>query len=171
MANDKPARRPKAETPKGFRDYFGAPDTGSLMRVLNGTQTLEQGVWHNDALRFDILFGDDADANAADIFAGQAFRRLLRNARRSYDVILIDSAPVLLVPDARVIGRLVDAIIYTVRWDKTREKQVQQGLRSFQQIGVPVTGLVLSQINPKGMRKYGYGQDHGSYGTSGYYKN
>ncbi len=154
-----------------FRDYFGAPDTGSLLRVLNGQQSVEDAVWHNDALGFDVLFGDESEANAADIFSGPAFRRLIRTVRRTYDVVLIDTAPVLLVPDARVIGRLADAVLYTVRWDKTREKQVQQGLRSFQTIGVPVTGLVLSQINPKGLRRYGYGQDHGTYGSNGYYKN
>ena len=154
-----------------FASYFGQPVTGGLQKVLSGKQTLGNAVWHHDGLNFDVLFSEDPRANAADIFSGAAFRRLIRQARTDYDVVLIDSPPVLLVPDARVIARLADAVLYTVRWDKTREKQVAAGLRAFASVGAPVTGLVLSQVNAKGMKRYGYGKDYGTYGTSGYYQN
>lgn len=154
-----------------FKDYFGANEASNLIDVLSGQIRLQDAVWHSDDLGFDILFGADAPANAADIFSGQAFRRLIRQARKEYDIVLIDTPPVLLVPDARVIGQLADAVLYTVRWDKTREKQVLQGIRAFQTVGVPVTGLVLGQINARGMKRYGYGQDYGTYGSSGYYQN
>ena len=153
-----------------FQDYFGAPDTPSMMQVLSRKAKLEDAVWHDPDIGFDVLFGDEAPANAADIFSSRQFRQLIRTARKSYDVILIDTPPVLLVPDARVIGKLADAVLYTVRWDKTREKQVLQGIRAFETVGVQVTGTVLSQINARGMKKYGYGQDYGNYGTSGYYQ-
>ena len=138
--------------------------------MLSRKAKLDEAVWRNPDLGFDVLFGDEAPANAADLFSSRQFRQLIRTARKSYDVILIDTPPVLLVPDARVIGRLADAVLYTVRWDKTREKQVLQGIRAFETVGVQVTGTVLSQINARGMKKYGYGQDYGNYGTSGYYQ-
>lgn len=90
--------------------------------------------------------------------------------RKSYDIVLIDTPPVLLVPDARVIARHVDAMLYTVRWDSTREKQVQQGLKAFRSVGVEISGTVLSQISPRGMKRYGYGKDYGTYGGAGYYQ-
>ncbi len=153
-----------------FQDYFGAHDTPGMMQVLSRKAKLDEAVWRNPDLGFDVLFGEEAPANAADLFSSRQFRQLIRTARKSYDVILIDTPPVLLVPDARVIGRLADAVLYTVRWDKTREKQVLQGIRAFESVGVQVTGTVLSQINARGMKKYGYGQDYGNYGTSGYYQ-
>jgi capsular exopolysaccharide synthesis family protein len=154
-----------------FQDYFGTPDCGSLLRVLTAKQTLTEAVWHSAELEFDILFGEAGGASAADIFSTNAFRRLIEAARAEYDVVLIDTPPVLLVPDARVIARHADAVIYTVRWDKTREKQVRAGLRSLQIVGIRVTGLVLGQINQRGMKRYGYGKDFGTYGNSGYYAN
>ena len=153
-----------------FHEYFGAQGTPTMMQVLSGKSKLEDAVWHSPDLGFDILFGDDAPENPADIFSSRAFRQLIRTARKSYDVVLIDTPPVLLVPDARVIGALADAILYTVRWDKTREKQVLQGIRAFETVGLQITGTVLSQINMRGMKKYGYGQDHGTYGASGYFQ-
>ena len=115
-----------------------------------------------------MLAGDKTNSNAADLFASPQFGRLLRYARKSYDVILIDTPPVLLVPDARVIGQHADAILYTVHWDKTPRPQVIAGLRSFQTVGLRVPGMVLSKVNPRLQKSYGH--DHGL-DSKGYYHN
>jgi succinoglycan biosynthesis transport protein ExoP len=73
------------------------------------------------------------------------------------------------VPDARVIGQSVDAVIYTVKWDSTTHRNVQDGLKALESVNIRVAGLVLSQINMHGMKRYGYGDTYGSY--SGYYDN
>ncbi len=77
----------------------------------------------------------------------------------------------LVVPDARVIGPQVDAVVYSVRWDSTPRAQVQEGLKQFASVNIPVAGLVLSQINPRGMKRYGYGGQYGAYSryARGYY--
>jgi succinoglycan biosynthesis transport protein ExoP len=79
---------------------------------------------------------------------------------------------VLVVPDARIISTLADAILYTVKWDSTTKHQVEDGLKQFRSVNVPVTGLVLSQVDIKGMRRYGFGGQHGSYSryAQGYYE-
>ncbi|PKP79598.1 MAG: chain-length determining protein, partial [Alphaproteobacteria bacterium HGW-Alphaproteobacteria-2] len=91
-------------------------------------------------------------------------------ARTNYDYILIDTPPVLVVPDARVIGRHADAILYVVHWDKTTRTQVTEGLGMFSSVGLRVSGVTLSQIDLAGMRRYGYGGQYGydSYGTKYY---
>lgn len=79
----------------------------------------------------------------------------------------------LIVPDARIIAQEADAVLFTVKWDSTSKSQVQEGLRLFAQSNQKVTGLVLSQINPRGMKRYGYGGKYGAYGGYGsnYYTN
>ena len=71
------------------------------------------------------------------------------------------------MPDARVIGQSVDAIIYSVTWDDTSKSQVYEGLRQFASVNLRVTGLVLAQIDPKGMKRYGYGGKYGAYSRYG----
>ena len=83
--------------------------------------------------------------NAADIFASHRFPKLLTELRNHYDYILIDSPPVLSVPDARLIGANSDVSIYIVKWDKTTRDQVDQGLDMLTSIGINATGLVLNQ--------------------------
>jgi Mrp family chromosome partitioning ATPase len=74
---------------------------------------------------------------------------------------------VLVVPDARVIGQSADAIVFNVRWDSTTHAQVDEALRQFETVNLPVTGLVLTQIDPKGMKRYGYGGRYGAYSRYG----
>ena len=68
------------------------------------------------------------------------------------------------------MGQSVDAIIYTVKWDSTTRNQVREGLRMFETVGLRVAGLVLSQINAKQMKRYGYGGAYAAYGSK-YYHN
>ncbi|EET47284.1 hypothetical protein TR2A62_2377 [Thalassobium sp. R2A62] len=85
------------------------------MSVMSGSMTVKEAAWHHPELGGDILFGEKTNENAADVFSSRAFRHLLQACRRDYDVVLIDTRPVLLVPDARVTGQHADAILYTVR--------------------------------------------------------
>lgn len=150
-----------------FTQYFkGKPGTG-LVSVIAGEKTLEDSVTHDARLDVDVLMGEKTTINAADLFSSDKFRAFLDHARASYDYVIIDTPPVLVVPDARVIGGMVDAIIYTVRWDSTAKSQVRDGLRQLASVNLDVAGLVMSQIDPKGMRRYGYGGRHGAYAQYG----
>jgi succinoglycan biosynthesis transport protein ExoP len=152
-----------------FSEYFSIEKDHGLLAVLSGDVTLDEAVTHNGLLGADILTGEKSNINATDVFSSQRFKDLLRDMRAEYDYIIIDTPPVLAVPDARVIGQSVDAILYTVKWDDTSRQQVNEGLRSFESVNIRVTGLVLGQINLRGMRRYGYGKSYKDY--QGYYDN
>ena len=98
---------------------------------------------------------------------------VLSQADETEATVAVDTPPVLVVPDARVIGQSVDAILYTVKWDHTTRTQVREGLRMFETVNLKVTGLVLAQIDAKGMKRYGYGGEYGAYSAYGakYYHN
>ena len=123
-----------------------------------------------EELGFSILTGTKSDRNAADLFASERFSNLLTELRKEFDYILIDTSPVLSVPDARVIGAISDANIYIVEWNKTTRAQVHQGLEMLSSVGVGTTGLVLNQINTKKMKFYGYTAQYGydAYGSEYY---
>jgi len=141
---------------------------------VSGQKTLHEVVYKNEDLGIDILMGERSTTNAADFFSSERFREFIRTIRDEYDAIILDTPPVLMVPDARVLGQHADAIVYSVLWDKTSRSQVQEGLRLFRTVGLHVTGLVLSQIDPGKMKRYGYGARSGhysAYDAKGYYDN
>ena len=64
-------------------------------------------------------------------------------------------------------GALGHAVVFSVAWDRTAKTQVTEAIRQFHSVNSRVTGLVLSQIDPKGMRRYGYGGKYGAYSSYG----
>ncbi|WP_407493658.1 GumC family protein [Pseudooceanicola sp. MF1-13] len=152
-----------------FSQYFDIKSDKGLLAVLSGEVSFADAVHYNEQLGADVLIGEKSKVNAADVFSSEKFRSFLDEARAHYDYIIVDTPPVLAVPDARVIGQSVDAIMYAVKWDSTTKRQVAEGLRSFKSVNVKVTGIVLTQINKRGMKAYGYGDSYGSYDS--YYSN
>jgi len=152
-----------------FAEYFDIKEKQGLLSILSGETKIEDVAIYNQDLKADILIGEKSAVNAADIFSSDKFHKLLNDLRKVYDFIIIDTPPVLVVPDARVIGQSVDVVIYSVKWDSTSQRQVHQGLKFLDDVGVKVSGLVLAQINNRGMKRYGYGEDYGAYNN--YYNN
>jgi len=140
-------------------------NTVALLDLMMGHREFKDVNLFVEELGFDILTATKSDMNAADLFASGRFPKLLTELREYYDYILIDSPPVLSVPDARLISTLSDVNIYIVKWNKTTRAQVDQGLDMISSISDKTIGLVLNQIDPYKTKTYGY---TGSYGYNTY---
>ena len=142
----------------------------ALVDVLTGDRKFKDVDPFVEELGFDILTASRSDMNAADLYASSRFTEFLNELREYYDYILIDSPPVLAVPDARLIGSVSDANIYIVEWNKTTRSQVVQGLDMLSSVGVNTIGLVLNQIDPHKIKSYGYISPYGynAYGSEYY---
>ncbi|MFQ8432866.1 GumC family protein [Amaricoccus sp. W119] len=149
-----------------FKRHLKLSGKRGLVAALSGAARIEDVAQPVPGLG-DVILGEKAPTNAADLFSSEAFSRLLAEARKSYDIILVDTPPVLVVPDARVIAPHVDATVFVVHWDRTSTVQVQEGLRMLDMPNIRVAGLVLSQIDPGRMRRYGYGDRYGAYAAYG----
>lgn len=150
-----------------FSQYLKGAENRGILAVLSGAATLEEVVLREARIGADVLLGEKSPTSAADLFSSQSFAGLLRAARAVYDVIIIDTPPVLVVPDARIIGQSADAILFAVKWDSTTKSQVEEALHMFETVNLKVAGLVLGQINPRGMKRYGHAGDYGAYSDYG----
>tara|TARA_R110002096_G_scaffold8312_8_gene34878 strand:+ start:304 stop:2430 length:2127 start_codon:yes stop_codon:yes gene_type:complete len=156
-----------------FNEYFKNIPSKGMVSVLSGDTELDAAIFREPGFDCDLLVGEKTATNAADLFSSEKFRLMLQELRTRYDIIVIDTPPVLIVPDARIIAKQADAVLFTVKWDATTAPQVEEALRLFRDANQKVTGLVLSQISPKGMKRYGYGGEYGAYARYGakYYDN
>jgi polysaccharide biosynthesis transport protein len=141
-------------------------NTVALLDLMMGHKEFNDVNPFVEELGFDILTATRSDMNAADLFASERFPKLLTELRENYDYILIDSPPILSVPDARLISAVSDINIYIVKWNKTTRAQVEQGLEMISSIGGKAIGLVLNQIDPNNTKAYGYTGSYG-YDTNG----
>ena len=142
-----------------------------LIDVMLGRVRLEDVDLMDPDIGVEVLMGSGGDMNAADLFESRRFADLLQRLRGVYDHIVIDSPPVLAVPDARVLSRYADTTVFAVRWGYTTRTQLRQGLDMLGSIGQNADGVVLTQVDGKKMRSYGYSGQYGydGYGAGGYY--
>lgn len=152
-----------------LNEYFdGGPGHG-LVSLLSGERSLDEVAFRPGEFGAEVILGDRSRTNAADLFSSERFRDLLTHLRSQYDIVIIDTPPVLVVPDARIIAQQADALLFSVHWDSTSRAQVKEALRQLRTSNIRPTGLILSQISPQGMKRYGYGGRYGAYGGYGGY--
>lgn len=154
-------------------EYFSNVSSDGIVAVMTGKTSLSEAVFQSPGFDADILAGEQTSTNAADFFSSEAFKTFVDEARDIYDAIIIDTPPILVVPDARIIVQQADAVIFTVKWDHTSRQQVEESMRLFHNAGQSISGLILGQISQKGMKRYGYGGKYGAYAGYGskYYDN
>ncbi len=148
-------------------EYFDVRPGAGLLSALRGETELGQAVFSSEFPSFDVLVGGDGDERNGDLFSSRNFGALIAQARGIYDHVVIDTPPVLVVPEARVIAGHGDAVVYAVLWNRTTPVQLREGMRQFQSVDIPLAGLVLSNVDPKGMRRYGYSSQSGAYSNYG----
>ena len=116
--------------------------------------------------------GSALPSDPLKILSSERFSRVLATAAATYDTVLIDSAPVELVSDARVLASKASGVVYVIKADATPHQAVHQGLSVLSQTGTPLLGAVLNQLNPDtahayGKYKYGYSR-YGHYSPYSY---
>ncbi|MFC1797340.1 polysaccharide biosynthesis tyrosine autokinase, partial [Pseudomonadota bacterium] len=109
-------------------------------------------------------------ANATDIFSSNRMESIIELLKSRYDLVVIDTPPVMAVADARIIGRVVDKTIFVVRWDKTPRKVARAAREQLRRAEVALAGVVLQQVDLKRYGRVGYG-DSGYYYHYGRYGN
>jgi Mrp family chromosome partitioning ATPase len=98
-------------------------------------------------------------------------KKFLAKAEKDYDVILIDSAPLLPVTDAAILSKLTGGVALVVAVGKTTKPQLSAALGHVDTVGGRVLGFIMNKIPTKGVDayRYRYSYKYGSYGNYGAY--
>jgi capsular exopolysaccharide synthesis family protein len=139
-----------------LREYFGVAPSAGLVSLLSGSTSFDETVHRDERIGLDVLIADEGKVTPADFFESKQFENFMATARKQYDLVVLDTPPVLAVPDARVLSQHADAVVYTVRWNSTTRRMIQSGLALLRQVNVDVTGFALTRIDAKRMDLYGY---------------
>jgi len=137
------------------------PEVG-LLEVLNRTASLESAMHLDEPSGCTILPLAKNSFTPKDVFGSQAMAQLLTHLRGQFDLIILDTAPVLAVADTRVLAGQSDAVVFLTRWRKTPEKAIATAIKLLEQSGAHVAGIALTQVDMIAQSRYGYG-DAGYY--------
>jgi len=96
-------------------------------------------------------------ANATDIFSSHRMQTIIQSLKTQYDLILVDTPPVMAVADSRIIGRVMDKTLFVIRWEKTPRKVAKVAVEQLRRAGVDIAGVVLQQVDLKRYAVAGHG--------------
>ncbi|MBN2356726.1 polysaccharide biosynthesis tyrosine autokinase [candidate division KSB1 bacterium] len=145
---------------------FGFEKDVGLTNVLVGRMTLKEATRVVDGLpNLHVLNCGVLPPNPAELLGSEAMRQLLQQARKEYNMILIDSPPTLAVTDASILSTIVDAVLLVIRSGGTEREAALRAHEQLKRVGAPVIGVVLNGIEAANV----YGSYYYHYYYSDYY--
>lgn len=104
--------------------------------------------------------------NPAELLMHHRFQELLSWAAENYDLVIVDTPPILAVTDAAIIGGYVGTTLLVARFELNTAKEIEVSMKRFEQSGIHVKGCILNGVVKKASSYYGYGYNHYGYSYS-----
>ncbi len=140
----------------------------TIADVLAHNVALKDAI-QKDASGAHVIIAAGDTPNPQDLLGSKQMESLIAEMRQRYDIIILDTPPVLAVADMPVVAKYADTSLYLVKWATTPREVVAEGLKQALACNVKLSGVVLTQVNVDDMKKYGYSTYYGRYNS--YYVN
>jgi capsular exopolysaccharide synthesis family protein len=147
---DADLRRPSVATCTGMEGRVG------LTTVLIGQAALNDVVqqWQDSTL--DVLPSGRIPPNPSELLGSVAMERLLAHLTSTYDIVLLDTPPLLPVTDAAVLSNLVGGTLLVVGADRVQRPQLKQAIDALDTAGAHIHGVVVNKIDRQNAGTYVY---------------
>lgn len=106
--------------------------------------------------RLKVMATGTIPPNPSEVLGSKTYERFLNNLKSDFDYIVIDCPPVLAVTDAVVLAGRVDAVVFVVRYGKTKEKTIVQAYKELEAVKAPMIGSILNACDIKKKDSYYY---------------
>jgi capsular exopolysaccharide synthesis family protein len=141
------------ERRRGSSNEFPPADFG-LAEVLAGTARLEDALIRDAETSLCVLPQLTGVAPDYDMFASDRMQQLMATLAQQFDLVIIDTAPVLPVAETRALAAMADRTLFVVRWQKTPVQTARMALDQLERSDARVAGAVLSRIDCRVQAKY-----------------
>jgi tyrosine-protein kinase Etk/Wzc len=156
-----------ADMRKGYaHKLFGFSIVDGLSDVLSGKAKVENVLNRIPSVDFDFISRGQIPPNPAELLMHPRFNEIIEWASQNYDLVIVDTPPVLAVTDAAIIGRYAGTTLLVVRFEENTVKEIEVSMKRFEQSGVHVKGCILNGMVKKASSYYGYGYSNYDYNYS-----
>lgn len=147
---DADLRRPMVAETLGVENAVG------LTTMLVGAVDFEQAcvAWGESSLSF--LPAGEVPPNPAELLASARMSELLGELRAKFDVMVVDTAPLLSVSDAAIIAQYVDTTVIVADVTKVRLAQLSRSLATLERGRAQIAGVLLSRVKQRRSDEYNY---------------
>jgi non-specific protein-tyrosine kinase len=143
----------------GLSDILSGRISGPVSAKLKKTE------WSFEDKGLLVISSGAIPPNPSELLDSEAFKELVAYARKTYDYVIIDCPPTLLVADAAIIATQCDGVILSTRVGKTRRNQFLGARENITAVGANIIGVLMNMVPQSRTdeygRKYGYGYGYG----------
>lgn len=142
--------------------YFGIELKKGLGDLLTNGATLKEiiAVDKKSGLHYIRSFHDTPYSQ--ELLGSKKMEEFIRMAEKSYDMVILDTPPVMALSDSIVLSCVADATVLLARWEKTPRNVVKESVKRISVSGINIAGIVLSRVDMEKQAEY-------DYGDAGYY--
>ncbi|ASK19173.1 polysaccharide biosynthesis tyrosine autokinase [Halomonas sp. N3-2A] len=139
---------------------FHSKGVKGLSELLARRIDAEEAVRHSDLEGLDYVARGSVPPNPSELLMQQSFHEFLEVMSQCYDLVIIDTPPILAVTDATVVGKLAGTSLMVVRFDSHPPGEIKAAKRRLESAGVNIKGAILNGVKKTTNSRHGY---YGSY--------
>ncbi|HDG9787718.1 MULTISPECIES: polysaccharide biosynthesis tyrosine autokinase [Raoultella] len=149
---------------KGYtHKIFNVNNDNGLSDILVGKIDVTSSLKKITSVGFDFISRGMVPPNPAELLMHHRFSDLITWASQNYDIVVLDTPPILAVTDPAIIGHYAGTTLLVARFELNTAKEIDISIRRFEQSGVSVKGCILNGVVKKASSYYGYGYSHYGY--------
>lgn len=153
-----------ADMRKGYlQRHFGLMFDDGLSEMLSGKLETKDVIKVTGIENLDIITRGQVPPNPSELLMHQRFADFIEWSSNNYDLVLIDTPPVLAVTDPSIVGALAGTSLMVGRFDQTSVKEIEVAMHRFEMAGIEIKGFILNAVEKKASSSYGYGYYNYSY--------
>ncbi|CAM3557266.1 CpsD/CapB family tyrosine-protein kinase [Marinicrinis lubricantis] len=135
---------------------FQCSNLYGLSTLLSKQNTLDDVIQTTDVQSLDIIPAGPVPPNPSEMLSSKSMSELLEQLKEHYDVVLIDTPPVMPVSDAQIIAAQSDGVILVIDTGKVRKEMALKAKKSLEHVNARILGAVLNNVNRKRSESYYY---------------
>ncbi|MGY5703486.1 polysaccharide biosynthesis tyrosine autokinase [Vibrio antiquarius] len=153
-----------ADMRKGYlQQCFGLRWDNGLSDYLSGKTSHSNIIKSTSIDNLDVVTRGQVPPNPSELLMHPRFKSFVDEMSAQYDLVIIDTPPVLAVTDPSIVGAIAGTTLMVARFDQTTLKEIEVAQGRFEQSGVEVKGVILNAVEKKASNSYGYGYGYYNY--------
>ncbi|EOI2494262.1 MULTISPECIES: polysaccharide biosynthesis tyrosine autokinase [Enterobacter] len=154
-----------ADMRKGYvHNIFKLNNQHGLSSVLGGSVEWQDAIQRFEKGGFDVLTCGPQPSHPVELLMNERFQTVMSRIDKEYDIVIVDTPPVLAVTDALLVARAAATTLLVARFGKTSVKEIENCRKRLQQMGAQVEGAILNDIVKSAAFYYHSGYSHYNYG-------
>ncbi|HEJ9058295.1 TPA: tyrosine-protein kinase Wzc [Serratia fonticola] len=147
-----------ADMRKGYlHELFDVNTNTGLSDVLSGRVDYTSAIKQTFYSGVDILTRGQVPPNPSELLMNARLSELMISVSQDYDLVIVDTPPILAVTDAVLVGHHVGTSLMVAKFEGTTLKEIEMSFKRFEQNGVDIKGIILNAVIKRAASYYGYG--------------